>query len=146
MENKKVENNISFEKCNESLPITKQEFNDTMEGIKDEIGHWSSSLESGIENWIDTNLNYIYENINCICTSSGKIAKTKITLITSNHKHLKRKFESIQIQNTYNKNKLQTPFETRTIIYVENKLLPLVTEIDMLRDEVVQISKKMYKF
>ena len=146
MENKKVDTKILFEKCNESLPITKQEFNDTVEGIKDEIDHWSSVLESRIESWIDTNLNYIFENISCICTSPNKITKTNITLITSRHKRLKRKFESIQTQNIYKKNKLQTPFETRAIIYVEDKLLPLVTEIDILRDQVVLISKKMYKF
>ena len=133
--------------CEETLPIIKQDFETKIQGIENDIEEYSSHLETNIENWINTNLTYVYENIKCMYIfPNDNIAKVIVESLMTRQQYLEKKFCRLQSQNSKIKTELSPPINVKSIIYVKENLFPLVAEISILRDQILLITKKYYKF
>ena len=147
MANEKIDIKQLFDECKGSLPSKKQAFNDDIQAIEDDIRDSSSSLETKVESWIDTNLKYIIYNINCIhVLHTDRTTKAVIESIMKRQKYLARKFKDTQKRSYQMKKNMPMPFEIQPVIYVKDKLLPLIAEIIIIKDQIILINKKLYKF
>ncbi len=136
-----------FADCKESLPIKKQDFEINAQSIEKDIEDYSSHLETSVENWIDTNLTYIYDNIKCMYIfPDSEISKIVVESLMKRQQYLKKKFQDIQSHSFKIKNELTAPIKIQPIIYMRDNLFPMIAEIIILRDQILSITKKYYKF
>jgi len=131
--------------CEEEIHKINEDYGNRKVSNIDEIDKLSVNLQTQIEIWLDNNLNFIYEHAKCIVPlKTDDVAKGVINSIVTRHKYLRKEF--LKLQSPHSSKSPKTPFNTATIIHVRQNILPLVAQVEYLKEEVLLITKKLYKF
>ena len=131
--------------CEEEINKINEDHGDRQISIIDEIDKLSVNLQTQIEIWLDENLSFIHKHASCIVPlKTDDVTKAVINSIITRYKYLKKEFT--KLQSPYTKKSTNTPFNTESVIYIRQGILPLVAQVEYLKQEVLLMTKKIYKF
>lgn len=131
--------------CEEEIHRINEDHGDKQVSIIDEIDKLSVNLQTQIEIWLDANLNFIHEHTKCIVPlQTDDVTKGVINSIVTRNKHLRKEF--VRLQSPYSKKSTNMPFNVESVIYIRQTILPIVAQVEYLKEEVLLITKKIYKF
>ena len=151
MENDEIKLNYSRERlteikedCKEEISKINSEYGDGRIAIEDEIENVSRQLQNQLEIWLVHNLDFISNHIKCIVPlRTDEVVRGIINSIVNRYKKLRKKYT--QLKSAHGLKSKDLPFNAANIVYSRQVILPLVAETEILKVEILLITKKIYK-
>lgn len=133
------------EGCTENLVIVNSEFENQNSSISTQIDQASEEIVKQILRWLEVNLEHIHNHTECIVPLKlDRISKAIMKGIVGRQIYLKKRYDKLATGSDSTKKGF--PLNSENLQNVRDNLLPMVAEVKILRDEVLQITKKSYNY